>query len=124
MGFNTLASISAAQAVLAAAMSEDDLLASVIDLAHALGWLCHHTRPAWTAKGYRTPVQGDNGFVDLVLSSWRRVIFAEVKSEKGKLSEDQESWLAALGDAANEQLGVYVWRPSDWFDGTIEAVLR
>jgi hypothetical protein len=41
----------------------------------------------------------------------KRLIFAELKREKGKLSESQKVVLAEL-----ETLGVevYVWRPSDW----------
>jgi len=46
------------------------------------------------------------------------VIFAELKTDKGKLSEAQAAWIAELGAAGAE---VYVWRPQDWV--TIESIL-
>jgi hypothetical protein len=59
-------------------------------------------------------MQGDPGFPDLVLARRGRVIFAELKSEKGHLTKEQASWLGHLssvrGTIAPE---VYEWRPSD-----------
>jgi hypothetical protein len=92
-------------------MTEDDFLKTVIDLAHLTGWKCFHARPAMTSKGWRTPVQADGaGFPDLVLVR-ERVIFAELKSEKGKLSDSQIKWLDSLERAGQE---FYTWRPSLW----------
>ena len=54
-----------------------------------------------------------SGYPDLTMwhVAQKRLIFAELKREKGKLSESQKVVLAEL-----ETLGVevYVWRPSDW----------
>jgi hypothetical protein len=44
-----------------------------------------------------------------------------VKSEKGKLSDDQLKWYAGLIQAGAE---AFVWRPADWKNGTIEKGLR
>jgi len=41
-----------------------------------------------------------------VLARKGKVIIAELKSEKGRLTEDQKLWLIASG--------AVVWRPSDW----------
>ena len=38
-----------------------------------------------------------------------RLIFAELKKEKGKTSPEQDAWLEALKITGAE---VYVWRPS------------
>jgi len=49
-----------------------------------------------------------------------RMIFVELKSEKGKVSPDQEEahrLLRLVGHA------VYVWRPSDLLSGRVEEVL-
>jgi len=91
-------------------ISEAEFLAQIIELARLLGWFAHHVRPARSNKGWSTPVQGDVGFLDLVLVSGvrGRVIFAEAKSEKGRLTYEQKAWIAALKDAGQE---VYVWRP-------------
>ena len=105
--------------VMAKAMSEDDLLTCCIDLARLLGWRVHHCRPAMSRSGkWATHIQGDPGFPDLVLAKEGRVLFVELKSQRGKTTDDQESWLFDL----DEQAGV--WRPSDWLDGTIDDILR
>jgi len=93
-------------------MTEADFLKSIIDLAHVYGWKVAHFRAGMRANGqYRTPVQGDGaGFPDLVLVR-KRVIFAELKSEEGRLAGGQSVWLDDLIDAGAE---IYLWRPSDW----------
>jgi len=79
---------------------------AVIELAQTLGWRVAHFRPARTSHGWRTPVQGDPGFPDLVMVRAGKIVFAELKSERGKLSADQQAWIDATGG--------YLWRPSDW----------
>lgn len=58
-----------------------------------------------------TSIHSPRGFPDLVLVSpeRKRVIFAELKTEQGKVSEHQQAWIEALRQAGAE---VYVWRPS------------
>lgn len=68
-----------------------------------------------------TAVQGDGaGFPDLVMVR-DKVIFAELKSEKGKVSDTQYDWIKSLAKA--KQKDVYVWRPSDW-DSIVEVLKR
>ncbi len=61
------------------------------------------------------------GFPDCVFA-WRsgRVVYAELKSEKGRLTPDQRRWLDYL---ALSGAPVYVWRPEHLLDGTIHRVL-
>lgn len=93
---------------------------AVIELARLLNWKCAHFRPARTKHGWRTPVAADGkGFVDLVLVR-ERVIWAEVKRDKGKLRSEQEQWRQALTAAGQEW---YCWRPSDW-DQVVETLTR
>jgi hypothetical protein len=93
------------------AMTEADWQDQVIDYAHLKGWRVAHFRPARTAHGWRTPVTADGaGFPDLVCVR-ERVVIAELKSEKGKITAEQARWIGALVKARAE---VYVWRPSDW----------
>jgi len=84
----------------------------VIDVARWHGWKVFHPLPAQNARGrWRTAQAGDTGFPDLVLAHPKRgVIFAELKSAIGKLSDRQQAWLDTLRQAGAE---VYVWRPAD-----------
>ena len=104
-------------------ISEKELLAMVVELAQRCGWLAAHFRPAMTQHGWRTAVQGNAGFPDLVLVRGKRLIFAELKSEKGKLTEEQSAWINDLRGCHILPLGweeepplpeVYIWRPSQF----------
>ncbi len=106
-------------------VSERDLQNAIVDAAHLYGYKVFHTRPALSAKGWRTPVQYDGkGFVDLVLVGPHRIVFAEIKSEKGKLSREQEHWLEGLGkvSAVTDRVKVRVWTPADWPDRVLEVL--
>jgi len=93
----------------------------VIDVARWHGWKVFHPLPAQNARGrWRTAQAGDTGFPDLVLAHPKRgVIFAELKSAIGKLSDRQQAWLDTLRQAGAE---VYVWRPADIEQ--IKAILK
>jgi hypothetical protein len=51
------------------------------------------------------------GFPDLVLVKGNRLVFAELKREKGKVTEAQKVWLKRLEATGAE---CYIWRPSQW----------
>lgn len=92
-------------------ISERALQSAVVELAHWYGWKVHHTRAAQMPSGrWATPIQGDNGFPDLVLLRPGELIFVELKSAIGKTSPAQDDWLDWLTRAGQE---VYVWRPRD-----------
>lgn len=92
--------------------SEASFQKAVIDLARLNGWIVAHFRPAQNSRGeWRTPVAADGkGFPDLVLVR-ERVLFRELKTDRGRLSQEQWSWIAQLGDAGAD---AGVWMPRDW----------
>jgi hypothetical protein len=92
------------------ALSEKVFNQMVTDLAWLLGFKVYRT---WLS------VRSPAGFPDLVLVRPPRLIFAELKSEKARLTEAQEAWLELLRQVPAVE--VYVWRPSDW--ESIAAVL-
>ena len=92
-------------------MSENALLRAVRDLATMLGWTSYHT--LW-AQG------SEAGFPDLTMVRAGRVLFAELKSDKGATTPSQRRWLWSLAEAGAE---VHLWRPDD-LDTRIPAVLR
>jgi hypothetical protein len=99
--------------------SEAGFQRAVCEALRLFGWRWTHFRPARTARGWRTPLSGDAGFPDLVAVRGDRVLWAELKAERGRLSDEQAKWLAALGHAGQD---VHCWRPSDW--PTIQETLR
>ena len=110
-------------------MSETELKDAVIEMASLFGWLVHHDRPARKGDGgWATHIQGNAGFPDLCMARDGRVIFAELKSETGKFTDEQFAWgLAVHGRWAPSAGGTHEyheWRPSEWLDGTIEKVLK
>jgi len=100
-------------------ITENEFQQQVIDLCHLLGWRVAHFRGVRIQRKdgsvyYQTPVQADGkGFVDLVLvnKEKKRVIFSELKTDKGRLSPEQKEWIEDLREAGQE---VYIWRPKDW----------
>jgi hypothetical protein len=70
----------------------------VIQLAKMNGFRVQHSRPVQQKDGrWLTAIQGDPGFVDLVLAHRERgVLFIELKSDTGKLSPGQLMWQQAL----------------------------
>jgi hypothetical protein len=85
------------------ALTEKEFAQQVADLARILGWACYRV---WLS------VRSPAGFPDLTLVRPPRLIFAELKSEKGRLSPAQEAWLELLRQVPGVE--VHVWRPSDW----------
>ena len=95
------------------AVKESHFQNQVIMLAKLHGWLVMHTRAVEIRPGvWKTPLTGHPGFPDLVLchQRGRGLIFAELKADKGRLSDSQELWLQAINENGAEH---HVWRPKD-----------
>ena len=86
-----------------------------LDLAQTLGWRCYHSRGAVALRRdgtvrYLTPLSGDAGYPDWTLARRNRLLFVELKTDRGRTTPEQDAWLAALHLAGAE---VWVWRPRD-----------
>lgn len=77
---------------------QSQLFGTKVGIAKIMGWACYHTLKS---KG------SEPGFPDWTLAR-DRVIFVELKTEKGRLSEAQIGWVNLLRKADAE---VYVVRP-------------
>lgn len=93
-------------------MPERVWLSEVVALAKAYGWLVYHALPAMNARGrWATHQMGDSGFPDLMLvHASHGTLFVELKTNKGRLTVQQQDWLDTLHTAGNE---TDVWRPRD-----------
>lgn len=91
-------------------ISEKNFEQLVKEAARVNNWLYYHT---WRS------IHSPAGFPDCVMVRDDRLIFAELKTEKGKLMPAQQQWLEAL---AETEVEVFLWRPSDWEE--ITEVLR
>ena len=82
----------------------------VIQLANTCGWDCHHIRPAKYGATWKT--DGLPGMPDLILIGQRGqgIIWAELKTNTGKLTTIQEARISQLLSNGEE---VHVWRPRD-----------
>jgi hypothetical protein len=88
--------------VKAAGITEKVFMAQIKSLAQTLGYKFYHT---WHS------IRSAKGYPDCTLCKPGRLIFCELKSESGTLTESQIEWLQALAQAGAE---TYVWRPSQF----------
>lgn len=88
-------------------MSEAQFQQRIIDYCQLRGLLVFHDNDSRRNRA---------GFPDLVVAGAHGVIFAELKTETGKLRPEQETWLLKLRAAGST---AYLWRPSDW-----EAIVK
>lgn len=85
-------------------------MAQVVAYARLMGWRSYHTHDSR---------RSDAGFPDLVLIRRPRIVWVELKADRGRLTGEQRAWLDDLRACGQE---VFLWRPSDFRE--IEKVLR
>jgi hypothetical protein len=93
-------------------VSEADFQRTLTEALTAFGWRWIHFRPARTSKGWVTALSGSPGFPDIVAVRGDRVLFVELKAQKGTLRDEQKEWLGDLGLAPGVE--AHCWRPADW----------
>lgn len=77
---------------------------TVVEAAKRLGWQHYHTVYS---------IGTEAGYPDLTLfHPVHGVLWIELKTAKGVVSQAQQDWIATIRDAGQR---VYVFRPSDWF---------
>ena len=115
-----VAARAASKGVTEVRMPERDLQELVRRTALLFSWHFYHTHNSR---------RSDPGFPDCVMLQGSalmgeptRLVVAELKSAKGKVSAAQQGWLDRFRELPGAE--VFVWKPADWLDGTIERVLR
>ena len=108
-------------------MPEAQLQDAVIQLLHLFRFRVAYFGAARTKDGWVTPVRADGkGWPDIVavlpgFTTPGRVLYVELKADKGTLSPEQHQWLEMLSACPGE---VYLWRPQNLQDDTITRILR
>ena len=101
-------------------LSERDWQAQVVELAGLCGWMVQHSRPAQIGDRWMTAITGNVGFPDLVLAhKTKGVVFAELKTDSGRVSTPQKEWRDTLAG----HVEYYLWRPSD-YDAVLARLTR
>jgi len=106
-------------------MNEKELQRAVLEEARLLGWRIAHfstSRSMRDGRAFLTAQQGHRGFPDLVLLRPPRLIFAELKTARGRVDFDQATWLNGLDAVPGVEQ--FVWRPDDWRAGRVNDALR
>jgi len=100
---------------------EREFQTRVIEYARLQGWLVYSI-----PDSRRSTL---SGWPDLTLvnRTQRRLVFAELKREKGRLRPQQAEVLDVLthigGEGRTKKFEVYLWRPSDW-DQVLKVLKR
>jgi len=84
---------------------ERDLQETLVAAARYLGWASYHTYDSRRSQA---------GFPDLTLVRDGRLVFLELKTEKGRLRPEQQTWLDALAEVPG--VVARVVRPADLDD--------
>lgn len=82
-------------------LTESQWQGDILKIAKRGQWDAYHTYNSKRSKP---------GFPDLLLIRPPELVIAEIKTDRGKTSPEQDVWLAALAACGLE---VYVWRPRD-----------
>ena len=88
-------------------MKERDLQKWIIQYAEIHGWYVYHVA---NVRGQLRSMTG-SGYPDLTMVRQSRIVFAELKSKRGRVSELQQRWLNRLQDLKSVEC--YLWRPTD-----------
>lgn len=103
-------SLDDARKALAAEMTEAEFQGWLVTTARILGWRAFHPYDSRRSEA---------GFPDTTLVRGGRLIFAELKTMKGKVTGAQQEWLDAFGEVPGVE--VFVWRP-DALDEILEVL--
>jgi hypothetical protein len=94
-------------------MTEALLQDAILAYAELMGWRWYHP---WLS------VKSVGGYPDLTLCRPPRLVIAELKGPRGKVSPAQAAWLDDLQLCPGVE--AHLWTPDSWLSGEIERVLR
>lgn len=108
-------------------LNEGAFASQVEDFLKNGGWTWTHFRPALSKKGFITALSGNKGYPDYTAVRYNQdtkvheLVFIELKGYGGKLSPEQEAWIALLSEL--DGVRMYVWYPRD-YEEAMEVLWR
>ena len=98
-------------------LTEAQFATQVEDLLTRFGWMFYHVY-----EQFKHAKRSSKGFPDYVAMRNGRLLFIEIKSQHGKLSPDQQTWLEGLARCQSGDMPeIYVWWPAA-FDDILEIL--
>ena len=91
-------------------LTEKQWLRQVTDLARLYRWHVYHP---WLS------IRSERGWPDVAMVRPPRLILAELRTDRGKVTPHQQEWLDLLGACPGVE--THLWRPSD-FDRIAEVM--
>ena len=91
-------------------ITEKEFLRQVADLGRLFNWRTYHP---WLS------IHSERGWPDVAMVRPPRLILAELKTDRGKVTPHQQEWLDLLGACPGVE--TYLWRPAD-FDRITEVL--
>lgn len=91
-------------------MTERQLLDAVRDACRWGALLCYHPFDSR---------RSEPGYPDVTVVGPRGVLFRELKSDRGRLTPEQRTWLDRLTEAGAD---ADVWRPDSWPDRVLDEL--
>ena len=88
-------------------MKERDLQKWIIQYAEIHGWYVYHVANVRGQLRSNTAI----GYPDLTMARGDRLVFAELKAKRGRVTEPQLRWLNRLQDLKSVEC--YLWKPTD-----------
>lgn len=87
-----------------AGLPEKVFQAQILHEAKGWGWRAYHVTVAWRSEA---------GWLDLLMLRRCRLVVAELKTVRGKLTPKQREWLMAWWESGRCE-GPFVWDPLYW----------
>ncbi len=82
---------------------------AIIEAAMSMNFLVHAERPARTQGSWRTAIQGQPGWPDLVILGGGRLIVRELKRLPNTATSEQHEWISRLREAGVD--ADFLWVP-------------
>jgi|SRR5882672_3465279 len=101
--------------IVAGHISEKDLARYITEMCEVVGVIRYH---------HLNSIGTERGFPDETWIGAHGMCFVELKSQKGRIRPEQQTFLDAVEATGAGRPALYVFRPEDWLSGEIQKVIQ